>query len=66
MAVDGGGFAHGFVRSTQGIFTIFDPVGCGGTYSTGIETSGTICGLFLGAGSAFYGFMLQRRQHHHH
>ena len=53
---------HGFIRSTDGSFTIFDAPGAGtgnfqGTRAYAINPSGTITGFFIDSANAAHGYV---------
>jgi hypothetical protein len=54
---DTGGVQHGFLRSSNGVFTTFDPPGSISTYPTSINAAGKITGFYSNANFSTYGFI---------
>jgi hypothetical protein len=48
---------HGFIRSVDGNFTIFDAPGATATYTAGINDAGTVAGQFVDNNLAVHGFL---------
>ncbi len=57
--IDSSGVAHGFVRSIEGGYVVFDPPGAAGngTFPRGINLEGAIVGYYLDSGGLFHAFL---------
>jgi hypothetical protein len=57
--IDSSGVSHGFVRSPEGGFVVFDAPGAAGngTYPIGINLEGAIVGYYLDSGGLFHAFL---------
>jgi len=55
--IDGNGATHGFVRTTGGKITTFDPTGSVATYPFNINNFGVIAGLFYDTNGVGHGFV---------
>jgi hypothetical protein len=56
-ATDSNYVSHGYLRTPEGKFTEFDPMGSDDTYVTGINAHGTVAGFYTDSSGARHGFV---------